>query len=107
MSEIPFLSYLSSINWSDGLQWYFNHLDAGYLLRVWAEGGAFTHEDWMSVMLLSVNLIAAISLTYYLIRRDGQKKSHASNEVNHSQTTGRAANKGQENIEPRVSTLPA
>lgn len=107
MSEITFLSYLSSINWSDGLQWYFNHLDAGYLFMALEQGRAFTHEDWISIILLAVNLLATISLVYLFIKRDGQKRLHASRQENHSQTTGREASAIQERLEPKVSTLAA
>ncbi|NWF37123.1 hypothetical protein [Mariprofundus sp. KV] len=107
MSEITFLSSLGNINWSDGLQWYFNHLDAGYLLRVWVEGSAFTPEDWMSMLLLAANLVAAITLAYQLIKRVRGIETPLSATERTSQTANRAADESQENLEAHVSGQPA
>lgn len=99
MSDNPILSFLSNINWSGAFQWYMNHLDMGYLIWLWREGRAFTQQDWVSLMLITANLIALMILSYLFINRFRKNRLNRTTRENHSPI--------QESVEPEVTTQPA
>ena len=107
MSEISILSYLSNIDWSAGFQWYLNNLDVGYLIWALEEGRAFTNEDWMSMMLLTANLVVLLALVYQLIKRYRETELRLSVEERLSHISSRPAKEIQGRLEAKVSTLPA
>jgi len=88
MSENLFLSYL-------------NHLDIGYLFRLWQQGTPFTQHDWISVMLLLVNLVLVISLSYLLIKK--HRKTTSPVPMNQYRSQESQITGPQERREPTVS----
>ena len=72
------LSYLNNSDWNAVSQWYLNHLDAGHLMLVWEQGKAFSHDDWMSIMLLMANLLILLFLVHLLIKSCRETAFYAS-----------------------------
>lgn len=103
MNENPVLSYLSNIDWIAVFQWYFNHLDVGYLIRAWEQGITYSQDDWMSIMLLAAHLVVLLSLIGVLIKRYRETKFRAWVEHKRSQLTDRPAKEGQTILEPKIS----
>ena len=103
MSENPFLSYLNNIDWNAIFQWYISHIDAGSLIWTWEQGKLFSHDDWMSAMLLMANLLILLALVYLLIKRSRETKLRAWVEDKRSQLTSRPVKESQTSLKAKVA----
>jgi len=103
MSENQFFSYLSNINWNTAFQWYLTHLNSDHLIWAWEQGRAFSQNDWITIMLLAVHLVALLSLVYLLIKRYREIKFHAWVEERRLQIISRPPKEIQVSLEAKVS----
>jgi hypothetical protein len=103
MSENPFLSYLSNIDWSAAFQWYLNHLDVGYLIQTWEEGRTFSQHDWHTFIVLSLTIFVLLALVHLLIRVHQKSAFGAWIQNRRSQLVERPQKEGQTSLEAKVA----
>lgn len=101
---------LENFDLSASIQWYLSHLDAGYLLLTSHQGKVFTQEDWLSTLLVLLNMLILLFLTHLLIREHKQKNTPSEDMGNHpprQRTVHRTKRKPvQTKLEAKISDSP-
>ena len=99
------LDYVRQIDWKAVVQWYWSHLDAGYLIHSWQFGRSFTLDEWLSFLLLWGHVLVIVALVYALVRTHRGEVFRQWLASRRSQLTRRPVSESRTQLEPKFTGL--
>ena len=98
------ISHITMVNWRALWQWYIAHLDIMPLLQGWRQGQSFGQDDYYTLVLFGINILAVFLLISLLIQVHRQSMFHTWLADKRARLANRLRHSRQSKLEAKVSS---